>query len=391
MSASSLRPVRSLAILSSDAFTLVHFRGPLIRKWIALGIRVYALAPNYDDASRAAVRALGAEPIVYPLDRAGVNPLADLFTFLRLTLILRQLRLDATFHYQIKPIIYGLLAAHLAGVPRRYALVAGLGIVYTDSLEPSSRRRRLLARGISWLYRMGLVRAQRVIFQNDADEAEFVARGIVRAQQTYLVPGTGVDLEEWTPQPAVTEPVTFVLAARLLREKGIREFVAAGRLLREDYPSVQMLLLGTPDPNPLSPSREEIAGWVAEGIVTWPGRVTIGPWLAQSSVFVLPTYYREGVPRSIQEAMAMGRPIITSDQPGCRETVVEGVNGYLVPVRDVPALAAAMRRFVEEPWRIAAMGAASRSLAEARFDVHQLDQQLLTAMDLGHAPHANRG
>lgn len=375
-------PVRSLALLSSDAFTLVHFRGPLIQKLVTAGVRVYALAPNYAADSRDAVKALGGEPVSYPLDRTGLNPIADLRTLIHLARTLQELRPDITFHYQIKPIIYGLLAARLARVPRRYALVAGLGIIYTDTQVPAGWRRRILARGITWLYWLALAGAQRVIFQNDSDLADFVAHGIVALERTCLVRGTGVDLQEWAPKPPVTNPVTFVLAARLLREKGIREFVAAGRQIQRDYPSVRLLLLGTPDPNPLSPSPKEIQTWVNEGGVTWPGRVAVGPYLTQSSVFVLPSYYREGLPRSIQEAMAMARPIITTTFPGCRDTVVEGVNGYLVPARDVDALAEAMRRFVEEPWRIATMGAASRKLAEERFDVHRLDRELLTAMGL---------
>ncbi|HEX4297809.1 MAG TPA: glycosyltransferase family 4 protein, partial [Devosia sp.] len=196
------------------------------------------------------------------------------------------------------------------------------------------------------------------------------------------VAGTGVDLAQWVALPPVTAPLTFTLAARLIREKGIEDFVEAARRIRRDDPRVRFVLLGGIDDNPGAIGRQAVQSWVDEGVVEWPGHVDVRRWLAETSVFVLPSVYREGVPRSIQEAMATGRAIITTDSPGCRETVVDGQNGFLVPPRDVAALAAAMQRFVATPDLVARMGRESRQLAEARFDVRKINRTLIEAMGL---------
>ena len=166
------------------------------------------------------------------------------------------------------------------------------------------------------------------------------------------------------------------MIARLLREKGIFEYVEAARAVKCQYPQARFILLGGLDPNPGALSREKAQSWVDERVVEWPGHVAVRPWLEQASVYVLPSY-REGVPRSTQEALAMARPVITTDVPGCRETVIEGDNGFLVPVRDTKALAAKMVTFIENPTLIARMGKRSRELAEKRFDVHKINAELV--------------
>jgi len=180
--------------------------------------------------------------------------------------------------------------------------------------------------------------------------------------------------------PSVLKPVTFILIARMLREKGIYEFVEAARQVRSRYPAVRFLLVGGVDQNPGSLTETELRGWVNEGLVEWPGHVTdVRPWFAQASVFVLPSY-REGVPRCSQEAMAMGRPVITTDSIGCRETVADGVNGFMVPVRDPVSLARAMIRFIESPDLIKIMGREGRRIAEERFDVHAINRQIIEVL-----------
>ena len=377
-------PPTRLALITSQAFSVGNFRGPLIRDLVHAGVEVYALAPDYDPAQRAVVRALGAVPVDFSLSRTGMNPLRDGLDTLRLAMTLRRLRVDVSFGYFIKPVIYGTLAAWLAGIPHRFALIAGLGFVFTPSGARLSRQRRLLRKGVEGLYRLALRRVERVIFQNDNDLAEFVEGGLVSRGQAVCVRGTGVDLAEWPWVRPVVEPVTFLLAARLLREKGIVEYAAAARRVKAKYPTARFVLLGGLDPNPGGLSRAEVQAWVVEGLLEWPGHVQIKPWLAQTSVYVLPSYYREGVPRSTQEALAMGRPVITTDAPGCRDTVVDGENGYLVPVRDVDALAERMIRFIEQPGLIESMGRRSRQLAEERFDVRRINAQILEI--LGIAP-----
>jgi glycosyltransferase involved in cell wall biosynthesis len=372
-----------MAVIANGAFSIANFRGPLIRALVARGVRVYALAPDYDAVSRAAVAALGAEPIEFSLERAGMRPLRDGLDMLRLSRRLRRLRPDATFAYFIKPVIYGSLAARLAGIPYRFSLVAGLGYVFTPDGTPCTMKRRALRRIVSFLYQMAFAACNRVFFQNDEDVAHFVDQGLLPPEKAMRVNGSGVDLQYLSPAPPVTMPVTFLLMARLLREKGIGDYASAARLIKAHHPEARFLLLGDLDPNPGGFSRAEVDAWVREGLLEWPGQVAdVRPWIARASVYVLPSYYREGVPRSTQEAMAMGRPVITTNNVGCRETVEEGVNGFLVPVRDPQALAAAMQRFIDQPDLIAAMGNESRRLAEERFDVDQINAVMLQTMGI---------
>ncbi|MBV2181873.1 MAG: glycosyltransferase family 4 protein [Castellaniella sp.] len=365
----------SLVIVSHHAVDLLKFRGHLIRDLTASRVRVRCLAPDHDAATRAELVALGAEPVDYRLQRTGMNPLRDLVDVVKLVHILRRLAPDIVFAFSTKPMVYGTLAAWLASVPRRVALVEGAGYVFTSSGDRSGWRRRALRLVVETLYRIALGRAHRVIFLNPDDQREFIERGLAARERSVLLGGIGVDLQDWRYAPPVTEPISFLLVGRLLREKGIVEYVAAARLVRARHPQARFILLGGLDSNPGGLARAQVQAWVDEGLLEWPGHVSVRPWLERVSVFVLPSY-REGVPLSTQEAMAMGRPVITTDVPGCRETVRDGVNGYLVPARDAAALADAMRRFLENPERIASMGLASRQIAEACFDVRKINKKL---------------
>lgn len=373
--------MKKIAIISNYADSLINFRGPFIRALICRGIQVQALAPDYSEKQRSTVRDLGAEPIDYRLSRSGMNPAQDFLDTIQLIRLLRSLRPDATLGYFIKPVIYGTLAAWLAGVPRRFAMIEGLGFVFTDSGSDLSLKRKVLRFVVSKLYGIALSRAERAIFLNPDDINEFVRKGLVSTDKAYCLGGIGVDLEEWPIAPPVIRPVTFLLVARLLREKGVLDYVQAARIVKSTYPGSRFILLGDLDPNPGALSRDEAKSWVQEGLIEWPGHAPVQPWLEQASVFVLPSY-REGVPRSTQEALAMGRPVITTDTPGCRETVVPGKNGFLVPVRNPTALAAAMTRFIERPDLISKMGKNSRALAEERFDVHKINTNLLHVMSI---------
>jgi glycosyltransferase involved in cell wall biosynthesis len=365
-----------VVVLAHHAVSLLNFRRHFIHDLVAQGAQVFCLAPDYDDAARDEVRGLGAVAVDYRLARTGMNPVRDLRDMLSLKGLLARLKPDVTFAFSIKPVIYGTIAARLAGVARRVVMIEGAGYVFTASGTPPGWRRRGLRWMVEKLYRLALSYAHRVIFLNPDDLSEFVERGLVDSSRTALLGGIGVDLDEWAVAPPVHEPVTFLLVARLLREKGILEYVAAAREVKRRFPAVRFVLLGGLDTNPGALARHEVEAWVSEGLLEWPGHVAVQPWIARSSVFVLPSY-REGVPRSTQEAMAMGRPIITTDTPGCRATVQDGYNGYMVPVRDIPALTQAMLRFVGAPELISSMGAASRRIAEERYDVNEVNARLL--------------
>lgn len=372
-----------ICIIGNQAFSLLNFRGQLIADMVTRGIETFALAPDYDEATRTAVCSLGAEPINYSLSRTGMNPMKDAADMLRLAFLLRRLKPDITLGYAIKPVIYGTLAAWLAQVPRRFAMIEGLGYVFTPPDGMESFKRRALRDTVSLLYAAALWRANRVFFLNKDDIEEFSKKRLITPTKISLLGGIGVDLDYWTYAPPNMKPVTFLLAARLLKEKGIVEYVNAARKIKRKYPDARFVLLGSLDANPGGLSQGEVQKWATEGILEWPGHVPdVRLWMAKASVFVLPSYYREGVPRSTQEAMAMARPVITTNAPGCRDTVIDGENGFLVPVRNVDALAAAMERFILQPDLIEKMGNASRRIAEERFDVHKVNQVILKEMGI---------
>ncbi len=369
------------ALVASLASSIALFRGPLITELASRGIEVYAFAPDYDDDSRAAVRSVGAIPVQYSMSRAGMNPFRDVADLLRLCGQLRRLKPDVVFCYFIKPVIYGTLAARLAGIKRRFASIEGAGYVFTDSARPSFKR-TLLRRFVVQLYRAALSQTNRVFMLNPDDRQLFVDEGMVRPEKVQPLDGIGLSLDHYRAAPPSSTPMRFLLIGRLLREKGVYEYIEAARIVKRSHPQVQFCLLGSCDANPGSISQGEAEQWVAEGLLEWPGQVSdVREWIAGSSVFVLPSY-REGLPRSTQEAMAMGRPVITTDVPGCRETVVQGRNGLIVPVRDPAALAAAMLAFVEQPGLVASMGAESRRMAEERFDVNKINARILQTMEL---------
>ena len=370
-----------IAVISNHARSMLNFRGPLLSELHRQGHEVLAFAPDFDPETRSALAALGAQTVDFYMSRSGVNPVKEIAVIFELRRLLRRHRPDICFAFFLKPVIYGTIAAWTIGIERRFGLIEGLGFAFTAVPEINFRR-WIAQRFLLALARLAMGRLNRVIFLNPDDREEFLDRKLVTLPQTALLGAIGLDLEEWSVEPLPNGPVTFILVARLLRDKGIREYVEAARMLRTSYPEARFLLVGGLDENPAAIARAEVDSWVAEGLIEWPGHVPVRPWLAQASVFVLPSYYREGVPRSTQEAMALGRPVITTDAPGCRETVIEGRNGSLVPPRDPVALANAMRHFIERPQDIASMGIESRKLAEERFDVHVQNRKLMGFMGL---------
>lgn len=345
------------------------------------GHEVFAFAPDFDASSKAELQAIGVEPIDCPMTRAGMNPVQEFATILWIWRALRGIRPDVSLAIFLKPVAYATIAAWLAGVPNRYGLVAGLGFVF-GARERASLRLRLLRHTTVAVLRFATARISRLAFQNPDDLNEALKIRLIARDKANLVGATGVDLDKFGSSQPSTRIVTFILVARLLREKGIHEFVEAARRVGQTYPDAKFMILGGLDNNPSAITRSEIEHWTDEGVVEWPGHVDVKPYLEASSVFVLPSYYREGVPRSTQEAMAVGRPVITADTPGCRETVIDGVNGFLVPPRDHEALASAMQRFLDNPELIVEMGEESRKLAERKFNIRVQNDKLISMLEL---------
>lgn len=368
-----------VVVVGNIAQSLVNFRGPLLRAMVGRGHEVTAVGPEDDAQHEAALRALGVEYRVVPLRRASFNPLHDLSFLLALARLLRELRPDVFLGYTIKPVIYGNLAARLAGVRSRGALITGLGYAFGTG----SVKQRALGKVVQGLYRLALAGASVVFFQNPDDEREFLRLGLATPEQAELVAGSGVDLTRFHPSPPRDAPLTFLLIARLIREKGIDLFVAAARELKRRHPDARFQLLGPLDPNPTAVTADEVASWQREGIIEYLGETPdVRPYLAAASVFVLPSYYREGTPRTALEALATGRPIVTTDAPGCRETVEEGVNGFLVQPRDVATLVTAMERFLLDPALVERMGTASLELARNKYDVVLVNDAMLARLGL---------
>jgi len=365
-------------LIAGLAESLLNFRGPLIEALQGCGLKVNVAAPNLPtgDAIRLQLEARGVTVHSIPMLRTGTNPLADLKTLWALWLVMRRVRPDYVMGYTIKPVIYGSLAAWLTGVPRRFALITGLGYAF----QGEGQRGRLQAL-VQRLYALALSRVNLVFFQNPDDEALFRGRGILAADTpSCVVNGSGVDVSSFTVTPLPPGPPRFLLIARLLGDKGVREYAQAARRICALHPGAQFALVGWLDTNPDAITQTELDAWVAEGSIVFLGRLSdVRPAIAACSVYVLPSY-REGTPRTVLEAMAMGRPIITTDAPGCRETVVDGDNGFLVPVKSVEALVQAMLRFIQDTTLAPRMGARSRQIAEVKYDVHQVNAMMLREM-----------
>lgn len=373
---------RRVAVIASLTYSLTNFRLHLLKRMVEAGNEVTAFAPDQDSEVINTLENIGVRFVQIPMARTGLNPFSDLHTLFALWRQFRRLNPDTILPYTMKPIIYGCLAGLLSGVPNRFALVTGLGHVFSDH---EAGLRVKIVRGISvWLYRLALIGVKGVFVYNDADADDFQRYRLIGDLSIIEhIPGSGVKLDYFGESEPPLEPVTFLLIARLLHEKGVLEYVEAARQLRKQYPGVRVQLLGPVDPGPAGLSRARVDELAEEGIVEYLGLTTdVRPYLAQCTVFVLPSYYREGIPRTILEAMATGRAIITTDAPGCRDTVVDGENGFLVPPRDASALKTAMESFCVAPELAARMGKRSRELARERFDVEVVNQKLLSAMEL---------
>nr|WP_225167727.1 glycosyltransferase family 4 protein [Ensifer sp. IC4062] len=374
---------RVIAVVASLTISLTNFRLELLKKLVKAGHEVVAFAPENDERVEQQLAQIGVTFVRIPMARTGLNPLDDLRTLLSLRGHFKRLKPDVVLPYTMKPIIYAGIAARMLGIKDRCFLVTGLGHVFSNE-TPASLKSSLVRHLCVRLYRIAFRSAKAVFVYNEADRADICKYQMLDSTSVLsLIPGSGVDLEHFAFSPPPQRGPVFLLVARLLRDKGIVEYVEAARIVRRSFPDAKFQLLGSFDSNPTAISRDEIDGWVREGILEYLGYTQdVRPYLAGCSVFVLPSYYREGIPRSILEALATGRPIVTTDLPGCRDTVQPGVNGLVVQPRDPLSLAEAMSVFARNARLAAEMGRQSRYIAQARFDVHMVNQMLLDRMHL---------
>ena len=355
-------------VIGSLAESLVNFRGDMLRLLVARGHEVVALAPPGPDWVQGRLADWGVRYIPLPISRAGTSIAADWALLRQLRRLLRAERPDVTLGYTIKPVVYGSIAAWLAGVPRVVAMVTGLGFTFMPATGWKARAVQAVAR---LLYRTGLACTDVIFFQNGDDEAEFRTRGLLPARARVIrINGSGVHLGRYAMAALPGGPMRFLMVGRLITDKGVREYIEAAKHLLADHPQARCDLVGPLDDNPASLTPTELAHAVASGAIHYHGVTQdVRPFIRDCHVFVLPSY-REGTPRSVLEAMAMGRPILTTDAPGCRDTVVPGKTGLLVPARDAGALARAMGMFCDMSHdALVQLGQAARARAEAVYDV----------------------
>ena len=367
---------RKVMIALNTAWNLYNFRAGLIRALVAEGYEVVAVAPPDEYADRLA--SLGCRYVPLAMDNQGTRPGRDMLLLWRFLRILQRERPDVYLGYTIKPNVYGSLAAHLCDIPVINS-ITGLGVGFSKD--------NWLKRVVRGLYRLALADSRQVFFHNSDDMQMFVADGLVKANIAARVPGSGINLASFHPAPLPTASggrLRFLLVARMLWDKGVGEYIEAARLVRKRYPDVEFCLLGFLDvKNPAAISSEQIKEWVSEGVVSYLGVTDdVRPILASVDCVVLPSYRGEGAPRTLLEAAAMGRPVVTTDAVGCREVVDDGINGFLCKVRDAQDLAEKLERIIQlSPEERAAMGRNGRAKVEREFSERRVVMRYLETIE----------
>lgn len=369
---------KTVVILTSYSKSIVIFKGHLIRSLVNSGCSVTILGPSFTPDIIFQLHALGASVSQINFSRTSSNLLRDTIEFL--TLYLRFLRLspDVVLTYFLKPNIFGIFAAFLAFVPMRVCMVEGLGHFFTPS--PSNKfsfKKYFLSELILLLYAFIFKLSHVIVTLNSDDRALLVDRCGLTDSKTLPLRGIGVSLDEWPSHAPFTSPLTFTFVGRLLVDKGIVEYLNAARLVKSNHPSVRFLLLGDFDDNPSSIDLRYLQPFIDDGTITWLAFASPLFYYRQTSVFVLPSY-REGCPRTVQEAMSCGLPIITTNVPGCRETVLNGKNGFLVEPFSSDSLVNAILTFIHNPSLIYLMGLESRTLALRWYDVELINKLILS-------------
>lgn len=374
-------------IIGNNALSLINFRAPLMRQLVADGHKVTAVVPLNDiDARdvqkvRDALIQLGIDLVPVELARTGLGPIADMSYMLALRRVIARLRPDRIMAYAVKPAIYAGLASRLLGHRHYYPMLSGLGYAFT---EGGGIRKTAVRLTVSQLLKASFGAANTVILQNPDDEKLMRSEGILAPRtRSAVVSGSGIDRTHFAPAPLKEAPhdPAFLMVCRVMIDKGVRVFAEAAAMVKERHPNARFRLLGALDAaNPAAIDAGEIKTWTA---VDYLGSTDdVRPYLRDCDAFVLPSFYREGIPRSALEALSVGRAIVTTDHPGCRETVVEGENGFLVPIRDAAALASAFERLITAPHLFVTMGEKSLELARTRFDVNIVNRDMLAIMNM---------
>lgn len=362
-------------LISPKNRTIYNFRGELIKEIAAGGYDVVVTGPNRDGLEK--ISELGVRFELIPLNKNGLSIKEDLKYLFALRKLLKKEKPDITLGYTIKPVIYGAIAAKMAGVRNINSMVTGAGYAFTAK----TAKAKVVRAVVSLLYRIGFKCANTVIFQNTDDRNDFTGMKLLKQEKCRLVNGSGVNMQKFEVSP-MPERLTFFMLSRVMLSKGVREYLQAARVIKEKYPEVRVMLLGAVEDIQDSLKADELKPYIDDGIIEYFGETDdVASYYRQCSVYVLPSY-REGTPRTVLEAMAMGRPVITTDAPGCRETVTDGVTGFLIPVKDSRALAEKMEWFIRNPNEPAKMGMASYEFCKEKFDVEKVNREMLKHLNI---------
>ncbi|MDG6317591.1 glycosyltransferase family 4 protein [Glaesserella parasuis] len=373
--------MKKICIIGNVASMIVNFRKELIIDLISKGYIVYCFAYGYTLNEKKLVNSWGAIPRDHFLDLNGVNPFKDIRGMYLLYKEIKKIKPDIVFNTFIKPVIFGTIVAKLAKVTRIVGMIEGLGNAFTVYPEGETLKTKYIKYIQICLYKISLPLLSHVIVLNSDDYKDLIDRYSINVKKVTVLGGIGVDLDRFSySEVTLNKEVTFIFVARLLREKGVFEFLDSAKLIKEKYPLTKFILLGGFDKNnPYSLSENSLDFYIKNNIVSYLGHVAnVLAIIKDSSVFVLPSFYREGVPRSTQEAMAIGRAVITTDVPGCRETVEDGVNGFLVKPYSAEEIAEKMIYFIQNPQKILSMGIASREIAERKFNIKKVNKKLIS-------------
>ncbi|WP_201582643.1 glycosyltransferase family 4 protein [Psychrobacter jeotgali] len=373
-----------LVIIGTVASSFFGFRADFIKALLEKNYTVYAFTSEYSNEDLQKIEALGAIPVTYRLNRGGINPLADIKATYELSKKIKDIAPNMVFSYFSKPVIFGTLAAKLARVPKITGMLEGLGYTFTEQPNQVNKKTQIIKKAQVLLYKIALPQLDKIIFLNPDDPRDLLDKYNIKVKKVEVLGGIGLNLTEYPYSNTYPSTPTFIFVARLLAEKGIHDYLAAAKIVKHNYPETKFIVLGTIDKEALGAlTPAQLQEFTKQNIVEYPGHVdNVSEWIASSSVFVLPSYYREGVPRSTQEAMAMGRAVITTDVPGCRETVVDGINGFLIEKWNPRALAEKMTYFIENPKAIKEMGYESNKMAQEKFDAEKVNKRLLNILGL---------
>lgn len=366
-----------IIVLSSHTPSLFWFRIDMMRAFIKTGASIVAVGQESENIWGDKFAAEGIAYRQIPVSRNGLNILADIKTFGALTQLIREIKPDKIFTYQAKTIVYGSLAARIVNKHIEvYPMMAGLGSI----LRSKGLKNEIIKCVLNIQYSLAFRNSCKVIFQNSDDKDEIVRLGLVSEEKTALVHGSGVNVSKFIESPLPSERKAILYIGRLIADKGVREYLSVAKKLKINRPETRCILVGPFDTNPSAITVEELQPYIDNGIIEYFGeQKDVRPYIKQCSVYVLPSYH-EGTPKSVLEAMAMGRPIVTSDAPGCRETVVNGKNGFLVPVKDVDALENAIVQILDNENLAASFGKESRKMAENIFDVNKVNADIMKIM-----------